>query len=306
MYLCIVNESVNSPVQEISDVLLQRKRIRLFIMREDLIHDVISGNKWRKLKYNIAYAKKKSFDTLVTFGGAYSNHIAATAAAGKEFGFKTIGFIRGESHHTLNATLDFASSCGMELRYVSRMDYKKKSSIEFQKNYFRELNNYYLIPEGGTNSLAVKGCAEILMNCPIDFDFVCCACGTGGTLSGLINGLKPNQHALGFAALKGASFLKDYIFSQVSQSNWSLIEDYHFGGYAKVDTALVDFVNSFKTKHKIGLDPVYTGKMMFGLWDLIEKDYFREGSKIIAIHTGGLQGLKGMNERLKNKDLQFL
>ena len=306
MYLCRVNKSTNSGVQEITDIILQKKRLRLFILREDLINKEISGNKWRKLKYNIAYAKKKSFETLVTFGGAYSNHIAATAAAGKKFGFKTIGFIRGEYHNPLNYTLEFALSCGMELRYVCRKDYKHKSSIEFHENYLNELNNYYLIPEGGTNSLAVMGCSEILMDCPIDFDIVCCPCGTGGTISGLIKSLKPHQRALGFVSLKGASSLYDYIFSQVSQCNWDLIEDYHFGGYAKVDSVLVDFVNNFKRKYKIPLDPIYTGKMMFGLWDLIKKDYFREGSKIIAVHTGGLQGIKGMNDRLKIKKLKFL
>lgn len=306
MYLCQVKKFVNSLVQEISDAMLQKKRLRVFVMREDLLHKTISGNKWRKLKYNIAYAKTKSYNTLVTFGGAYSNHIAATAAAGKEFGFSTFGFIRGESYQPLNPTLDFASSCGMELRYVSRVDYKNKNTPEFQGEYFKELKNFYVIPEGGTNSLAVKGCSEILTDCTIDFDIVCCACGTGGTLSGLIHSLKPHQHAMGFPVLKGTSFLNNYIDSQVLQSNWSLIEDYHFGGYAKVDSALVDFVNNFKRKHRIALDPIYTGKMMFGLWDLIDKDYFRENTKIIAIHTGGIQGIKGMNERLKNKDLQFL
>ena len=272
----------------------------------NLIHEKISGNKWRKLYYNLQYAKSKQFSTLVTFGGAYSNHIAATASAGKELGFKTIGVIRGEEYEILNSTLSYAKSCGMEFRYVDRSAYRKRQTNEFQEEYLSDIQDYYLIPEGGTNELAVKGCEEILGDIELDFDVVCCACGTGGTMSGIINSLKPHQQAIGFPALKGADFLNEEINKYVQNSQWSLNLDYHFGGYAKVNENLIDFVNRFKLKNKIPLDPVYTGKMMFGLWDLIEKDYFRRGSTIIAIHTGGLQGIEGMNERLKNKGLQIL
>jgi len=297
---------VKAPLQEIRDPLLEEKSLRVFVKREDLIHEKISGNKWRKLVYNLQYAKAKQFSTLVTFGGAFSNHIAATAAAGKEFGFKTIGVIRGEEYWPLNSTLHYASGCGMEFRYVDRSAYREKTSKEFQEKYLSDIQDYYLIPEGGTNELAVKGCEEILGDMELDFDVVCCACGTGGTISGLINSLKPHQKAIGFPALKGSGFLNEEINKYVRNSQWSLNLDYHFGGYAKVNENLIDFVNTFKVKHKIPLDPVYTGKMMFGLWDLIEKDYFRRGSTIIAIHTGGLQGIEGMKERLKNKGLQIL
>jgi len=294
------------PLQELSDSLLLEKKIRLFILREDLIHPHISGNKWRKLYYNIDAAKQNELTRLITFGGAYSNHIAATAAAGKEFGFKTLGFIRGEEQLPLNSTLSYAKDCGMEFRYLSRSDYRLKNDPAFLKSLLKNEKEYYLIPEGGTNKLAVKGCEEILTNLSIDFDYVCCACGTGGTISGLINSLKSSQKAIGFPALKGAHFLNEEIEKFTNNSQWELNLDYHFGGYAKAKPDLINFMNSFKAKHNITLDPVYTGKMLFGLWDLIEKDYFRAGSTIIAVHTGGLQGIDGMNDRLKNKGLQIL
>ena len=301
-----MNLPVNIPIQEIEDPLLEEKSIRVFLKREDLIHEKISGNKWRKLYYNLKFAQSENRSTLVTFGGAYSNHIAATAAAGKMFGFTTIGVIRGEAHPTLNPTLRYASQCGMELRYVSRVAYQERATSEFIENHLFDISNYYLIPEGGTNHLAVKGCEEILADIDFDFDVVCCSCGTGGTLSGIINTLKPHQSAIGFSSLKGGDFLKDEISKYVINSQWSLNLDYHFGGYAKVDEGLVEFINQFHHKHGIPLDPVYTGKMIYGLWDLIEKDYFRSGSSIVAIHTGGLQGIEGMNERLKVKGLKIL
>ena len=293
-------------LQEINDSLLDEKSLRLFIKREDLIHPHISGNKWRKLYYNIQKAKEQHCSRLITFGGAYSNHIAATAAAGKEFGFTTVAYIRGEEHLPLNATLTYAKSCGMELRYIDRTSYRLKNEASFLDKLLQLESDYYLIPEGGTNELAVKGCEEILADLEIDFDYVCCPCGTGGTISGIINSLKKHQKAVGFPALKGAGFLNDEITGFVHNKNWTLTDSYHFGGYAKVNEALISFINTFKEKHKIPLDPVYTGKMMYGLWDLIEKDYFRAGSTIVAIHTGGLQGIAGMNERLKNKDLRIL
>ena len=297
---------LEAPLQEIVDSVLEDKGLRVFVKREDLIHDTISGNKWRKLYYNLQYAKEKGFSTLVTFGGAYSNHIAATAAAGNEVGFKTIGFIRGEEHSPLNPTLQYAKECGMEFRYVDRTDYREKDSEEFQAEYLSGIQNYYLIPEGGTNDLAVKGCEEILGDIEIDFDVVCCPCGTGGTISGIINSLKKQQKAIGFPALKGAGFLKEEIGAYVKNSQWELNIDYHFGGYAKVSSSLIEFINKFKEKHQIPLDPVYTGKMMYGLWNLIEKDYFRRGSSIVVIHTGGLQGIEGMNTRLKNNGLKIV
>ncbi len=297
----------NAPLQEVSDSILKDKSIRLYIKREDMIHPNISGNKWRKLYYNIREAQRFNKTTLVTFGGAYSNHIAATAALAQEFGVKSIGFIRGEETLPLNSTLFFAKECGMEFRYLDRLSYKNKNVDLIVRNYLSDIKEFcYVIPEGGTNDLGVKGTSEILKDINIDFDYVCCSCGTGGTMAGLINSIKPSQIVYGFAALKGASFLNEEICKYTTNMQWVLNLDYHFGGYAKVDKVLIDFINLFKQKHSVPLDPIYTGKMMFGLWDLIKKDYFSKGSTIIAIHTGGLQGIKGMNEHIKIKDLKIL
>ncbi len=275
------------------------------IKREDLIHPFISGNKFRKLKYNLIQAKAKKYDTLLTFGGAYSNHIAAIAFAGKEQGFKTIGIIRGdelESKIPENPTLKFAQECGMVFKFVHREDYRHKTEDYFLENLKNEFGDFYLVPEGGTNQLAVKGCAEILTDKDSQFDYICCAIGTGGTISGLINSSLPHQKILGFPSLKG-DFLKEEIRKFVQKNNWEIILDYHFGGYGKVNTELIAFINQFYDENQIPLDPIYTGKMVFGVMDMINKNYFPENSKILLIHTGGLQGIKGMNMKLKNKHL---
>lgn len=279
--------------------------VELHILREDLIHPEISGNKFRKLKYNLEEFDKGNFNSILTFGGAYSNHISAVAAAGKEFGFKTIGIIRGEELSgkiNENPTLSFARSCGMDLHFVSRESYKNKNKEKFIENFKSEFGNFYLLPEGGTNELAVKGCEEILGKHTSGFDFVCCPVGTGGTISGLINSGENNQKILGFPALKDSIFLENEINRYASRSNWELVPQFHFGGYAKITDELLDFINDFKTRFDVNLEPVYTGKMMFGIFELMKKDYFKKGSKILAVHTGGLQGIEGMNQKLKLKN----
>ncbi|WP_245766516.1 1-aminocyclopropane-1-carboxylate deaminase/D-cysteine desulfhydrase [Pustulibacterium marinum] len=276
---------------------------RLILLPEYKNHPFISGNKLRKLKYNVLKAKDMGLKTIVTFGGAFSNHIAATAAAGKEYGFKTIGVIRGEelvSKIDENPTLAFAKDLGMQFKFVSRSAYREKSSELFLNQLEQEFGAFYLLPEGGTNELAVKGCEEILCDSTKDFDFICVPVGTGGTISGLINASEPRQTILGFPALKG-EFLQNDITTFVTKTNWKLIHDYHFGGYAKVNYELIQFLNSFYEETQIPLDPIYTGKMVYGVYDLLEKGYFPENSKILLVHTGGLQGIKGMNQKLKKK-----
>jgi 1-aminocyclopropane-1-carboxylate deaminase len=283
--------------------LLEARRISLFIKREDLNHPHLSGNKWHKLKYNLQEARRQKKKTLLTFGGAYSNHIYAVAAAGKIFNFTTVGIIRGEEHLPLNPTLSFAKEKGMELFYLDRTSYRKKRSPEIINQLQEKFGDFYLLPEGGTNELAVRGCSEIISQIEIDFDYICCACGTGGTLAGLISGLNGNNFALGFAVLKGASFLKDNVRSLLQISignsfkNWDINLDYHFGGYARVNSALMDFVNRFTFLTNIQIEPIYTGKMLYAIYDLVSKGYFKVGSSIIAVHTGGLQGLKGLFDR---------
>jgi 1-aminocyclopropane-1-carboxylate deaminase len=277
---------------------------QVFIKPEYLNHPYISGNKYRKLKYNLIEAKKLGVFTLLTFGGAYSNHIAAVAAVGKEFEFNTIGIIRGEELAFKvegNATLCYAQTCGMNLKFISREQYRHKTSDAFVSELKNEFGDFYLIPEGGTNTLAIKGCEEILTDIDKDFDYICCSVGTGGTISGLINSTCQHQKILGFPALKG-NFLSEEITKFVTNENWELIADYHFGGYGKVSDSLIEFINNFKKVHNIPLDPIYTGKMMYGIYDLIDKSYFPKNSKILAIHTGGLQGIEGMNQRLKQQN----
>ena len=294
-----INQHVNLPNESC---------VELYVKREDKIHPFVSGNKYRKLKYNLIEAKKSGFDTLLTFGGAYSNHIAAVASAGRNLGFKTIGVIRGEELFDKienNATLRFAKQCGMQFKFVSREAYRNKTSESFLKNLKEKFGVFYTIPEGGTNALAIKGCEEILTDKDKTFDYVCCAVGTGGTISGIINSSDANQQILGFPALKG-DFLKEDISKFATKSNWKLITEYHFGGYAKINNELISFINSFKKDCEIPLDPVYTGKMLFGIFNLIEKNYFPKGSKVLAIHTGGLQGIEGMNSVLKKKNLPLI
>lgn len=287
-------------------------KVKLSLKREDLIHPHISGNKYRKLKYNIAFAKANQYKTLLTFGGAYSNHIAATAAAGKHYDFKTIGIIRGEElgkqlEKTLseNETLAFAVSCGMELVFISRESYRNKNTSAFLYELKEKYEDAYILPEGGTNDLAIKGCEEIITTSDLDYDYICCAVGTGGTISGIINASKESQKIIGFPALKG-DFLTAEIASKTQNSNWILNHEYHFGGYAKMTEKLVDFINNFKKEQEILLDPVYTGKMMYGIFDLIAKGYFPQNSRILAIHTGGLQGIAGVNKKLSRKGLQII
>ena len=282
--------------------------ISLTIKREDLIHPFVSGNKFRKLKYNLLQAKSENKTTLLTFGGAFSNHIAAVAFAGKEQGFKTIGIIRGDELSNKideNPTLKFAQENGMEFEFVSREMYRNKSETSFLETLKEKFGDFYLVPEGGTNELAVKGCEEILTEEDAVFNYVCCAIGTGGTISGLINSALPNQKILGFPALKG-DFLTDEIRIFAKKNNWNLISDYHFGGYGKVNLELIEFINTFLETNKVPLDPIYTGKMVFGVIDLINKNYFPANSKILLIHTGGLQGIEGMNIKLKQKKLPIL
>lgn len=280
----------HTPLQKIEDDRIERFGINLYVKRLDLNHPYISGNKWYKLKYNVEEIKKSGHEVVLTFGGAYSNHIVAVAAAGKQFGFETIGIIRGEEK-PLNSPLIYATECGMKLHYVSRDDYRKKESPEFIDALIHQFSNFYLLPEGGSNELAVKGCAEILKEIDVPFDHVCVSFGTGATLAGLILSLKQNQRALGFSSLKGGEFLEDNVRKYIgdSHNNWSIMHDYHFGRYAKTTTELINFTGQFEKRNQVPLDAVYTGKMMFGIYDLIRKGFFVKGETIIALHTGGLQ-----------------
>ncbi|PHQ61249.1 MAG: 1-aminocyclopropane-1-carboxylate deaminase [Maribacter sp.] len=297
----IENQGVDHP-------LLSEKKISLYIKREDLVHHYISGNKYRKLKYNLIEAKTKVFTKLLTFGGAYSNHIAATAYAGKQYGFDTIGVIRGDELSEKwkeNPTLQLAHEHGMRFKFVSRESYRKRGSQDFIGRLKEEFGPFYLLPEGGTNALAIKGCEEILVPEDVEFDVVCCSVGTGGTIAGIINSTHSKQRVLGFSALKG-DFLNEDIRKFAQKENWTLQTEYHFGGYAKLNAGLIHFINDFKEKTQIPLDSIYTGKMVYGIFDLVKKDYFLPNTKILAIHTGGLQSVEGMNIKLKKRQLPLI
>lgn len=266
------------------------------IKRCDLVHPLISGNKWYKLKYNLLAARERGHDTLLSFGGAYSNHIYALAAAAKEYGFRSIGVIRGERHQPLNATLQFASDCGMQLHYINRADYREKHSELVAERLRQQFGRFYLIPEGGSNALAVQGCAEILQHDGTEFDVLACACGTGGTLAGLIAANQAQYRVIGIPVLKGADFLYQDIRQLVSSAgisepkNWQLQLGWHHGGYAKTSSELIEFIRRFEQQQQIALEPVYTGKLLYALYQLIQQQYFAPGTRVLAIHSGGLQG----------------
>jgi 1-aminocyclopropane-1-carboxylate deaminase len=324
--LDIFHSLAPSPLEELNCPLFVEKGLKVFVKRDDLIHPSVQGNKWRKLKYNILKIKELGISKMLTYGGAFSNHIYATAAAGKSFGIDTIGIIRGERSYPLSKTLVFAENCGMSLVFVSRTDFKDKDAIA-NKITENIASDVYLLPEGGTNELALLGCQEIVKEItsqvPFAVDYFITACGTGGTIGGIIQSVNENQKVVGISVLKG-NFLKDDIANIINVNDnqeifinknlnigkkvdWVINTDYHFGGYAKWTVELIEFINQFKAEFGIPLDPVYTGKMFYGLFDLIKKDYFPRGSSIVAIHTGGLQGIEGFNEvRLKNSPVKIL
>ncbi len=288
--------------QELDFPLLKEKGIRLSIKRLDQIHPLASGNKFFKLKYNLIEAKRLEKSVLLTFGGAYSNHIFAVAAAAKKLGFSAIGVIRGEEHHPLNPTLSFAQSCGMHLHYMDRVDYRRKNDEEIIQKLEKEFGDFYLIPEGGTNELAIKGTKEILDESSLCFSHIATTIGTGGTFAGLLDSIAPHQKLLGISALKG-----DFIFNEISNlllkfninptGDYKIFNQFHFGGYGKTSQELIDFIRWFYHQFLIPLEQVYTGKMMFGIWELIREGYFPKGSHLLAIHTGGLQGIAGYNQK---------
>ncbi|MEQ8304294.1 MAG: pyridoxal-phosphate dependent enzyme [Cyclobacteriaceae bacterium] len=286
-----------TPLIELKSDLLQATDISLWMKREELNHAEISGNKWWKLKYNLQEAKAKGFHTILTFGGAYSNHLYATAAAAKEEGLKSIGVVRGEEQVD-NSTLRFAESKGMTLHFVSREVYRTKASEAYIESLQKRFGPFYLIPEGGTNVHAIRGVEEWAdsLATEMKFNHLCLPVGTGGTIAGMINRLS-DKTIIGFSSLKGGGFLQGEVKKWLihRSSNWHLETAYHFGGYGKVTKTLLDFMQQFETTYQIPLDPIYTAKMMYGLFDMIKQGRFERGSTILALHTGGLQGRAGFN-----------
>ena len=279
-----------SPLQLIDDPFLRDYSVKLYIKRDDLIHPEITGNKWRKLKYNLIEAREKGFKSLMTFGGAFSNHIYATSAAGKEFGFETTGIIRGEElTPTSNNILMSSKINGMNLIFLSRMDYSLKDKITAQYK-----DDFYVIPEGGSNEFAIKGVIEMMdeIYAEITPDVVCVAVGTGGTLAGIISGLRGETKALGFAVLKNNGLMESFVSKLLSEKRAvEITNDYIFGNYGKTTPELIEFIIGFEKRNPtIKLEQVYTGKMMFGVYEMIQKGKFKAETTICVIHTGGLRG----------------
>ncbi|MGW3959118.1 1-aminocyclopropane-1-carboxylate deaminase/D-cysteine desulfhydrase [Amycolatopsis sp. NPDC005003] len=278
-----------SPLVELRDERLELRGVELWLKRDDLIHPEVPGNKWRKLRYNLEAARDQGFTRLLTFGGAFSNHIRATAAAGYYLGFETVGVIRGEEHLPLNDSLAYATSRGMVLTYLDRATYRRKTEPNVLARLIAEFGPCYVLPEGGSNGLAVRGCAELVAEIATDFDVITCACGTGGTLAGIAAGLGGEQRALGFAVLKGGQFLDDEVrrlqheaFGEAT-SNWAIEYDFHFGGYAKRSSELDAFIADFTARHGITPDWVYEAKMLYGLFARIEAGAVTPGTRIVAV-----------------------
>lgn len=290
-----------TPTEELKHPLLEEKKIRLFVKRDDLIHPEIMGNKWRKLKYNLKKMQDEGYESMVTMGGAFSNHIAATAAAAKEYGFKAVGIIRGdELNKNSNDTLMLAHEKGMTFKFVDRKIFREWRENPFL--IFEKFPNHYFLPEGGTNQLAIKGCEEIIAEIKHEFDVIITPIGTGGTFAGLVKASK--KKVIGISVLKG-DFIKTELEAMfttyaITNPNYQIISDYHFGGYAKINQELIDFINWFKENFNILLDPIYTGKSFFAVWDMIKTDKFEKNLEIVLLHTGGLQGISGFNRKNEN------
>ena len=296
----MIHFQLPSPLEQLESDFLKQHELEVFVKRDDLIHPVISGNKWRKLKYNIKAAKENGFDQVLTFGGAFSNHIIATATAAKAHGLKSIGVIRGEEPKNWSATLKNCKAAGMKLKFVSRELYKSKADSAFINDLTDAYGESYVIPEGGANELGRKGCEEIVSELENSFDYLCCSAGTGTTAAGILHSIN-EENLLVFPALKGGGFLRDEIVSATMHpkktESIQLFGNYHFGGYAKINQELIDFTNQFYSIYKLKLDLVYTAKLFYGVFDLIKDGYFKKGSKLVILHSGGLQGNLGFINR---------
>lgn len=294
-----------SPIQPLNDQLFENFDIKVFAKRDDLIDKEISGNKWRKLKYNILNSNGLP---ILTFGGAFSNHIAATAATCFRLGVRSIGIIRGERTLILNNTLQQAEDCGMQLHFISRSDYRLKNDKEFIIKLHKLFGEFFLIPEGGANLYGVKGAGDIVDEIELPYDYLISAMGTGTTLSGMLINSNINQLQVGIPVLKNGTFLNNDVSTMIStycsefslpqpKGNSVIFTDYHFGGYARITNELIDFIRYFFKQHHIKTDPVYSGKSAFALYDLIKRNYFKKGSTVVWLHCGGLQGIEGIENR---------
>jgi len=285
-----------STLSRIVDSATRAHNVELWLKRDDLLHPVISGNKWRKLKYPLNDALYAGAHTVVSMGGAYSNHLHALAFAARELGLHSAAYIRGERSQALNPTLTDLQRWGMQLHFVSRSAYRDLRYSEMAAGALNLQAGSYWIPEGGASRQALTGVAEIVSELDCAYDVLVCACGTGTTLAGLIGAARAETKILGVAALKGGEFLHRDIPALLGRlqpvCDWELLLNYHCGGFAKTRPELTDFISNFRLTHDVPLEPVYTGKALYAIYDLLNKDYFVAGQRIVALHTGGLQGAR--------------
>jgi len=290
---------IPSPLEEIHLPVFIEKGLKVFVKRDDLIHPIISGNKWRKLILTLQYCLETNKVGIITVGGAHSNHIVSTAFLGKKNGLSTVGIIRGERPRELSSTLKQCEEMDMKLLFISREEYKQVDELKTQ--LLHGYSNYYWVPEGGADELGVEGCQDIVKEISVDFDFISVDCGTAATLAGITRAILPHQKAIGISVLKGEDTLSQSVINfnkkEKNKGNFELITDYHFGGYAHFSEKLVDFMQWFYAQTGIQTDPIYTAKQFYGVMDLIKKDYFPKGSTIVMVHTGGFQGIEGYEKR---------
>lgn len=288
----------NAVIEVLNDELFLQKRVRLSVLRLDKIHPVVSGNKLFKLHYFLDEALRSSHKTILSFGGAYSNHLAATAFACASLKLKSIGIVRGEQPTRLSPTLQQCLKDGMRLKFISRQKFAEKESEEFMLSLQNEFGHYTIVPEGGYHPSGADGAALIMNLIGQDHSHICTATGTATTLAGLLKAAAPSQTIIGVPVLKGISDIEERIKyllgDKTSLKNLQLLPGYHFGGYAKKNDALIGFMNECWQQYHIPLDFVYTAKMFFGIIDCIRNDHFPPGSNILCLHTGGLQGNKSL------------
>jgi len=299
-----------SPLEEVPFGMLNQLGITLYVKRDDLIHPEVSGNKWRKLEHNLAQAIQRGAESILTFGGAHSNHIAATAAAGALFGIRTIGVIRGEEADLDNPTLKFAREKGMRLHTVSRSEFRESENPDYTAMLRQLFGSFYRIPQGGANYYGVQGCMNIMKEIDIYPDRIFVSCGTGTTLSGMALANRSEANIYGIPALKGGDFLLDDIKKNINQvvndeetethlmDKVHVLADYHFGGYARTTDDLISFMRFFRKETGIKTDPVYTGKAIYGMVDFARKNPPSNRENWIFIHTGGMQGLPATEAKL--------
>ncbi len=290
-----MNFKLPSKIQELKLNIKNSNKIRLFIKREDLIHDVVSGNKWRKLNYNFKYIKEKKIKKILSFGGAYSNHLHALSWLAKKNDIKSYGLVRGCESSIENPTLSFCKKNKMNLFFLERSTYRNnKNNNPIFNTIIKSEENIFVIPEGGFNELGIKGCEEIMNEVNSHYDIICCSIGSGCTAVGIIKSLKSDQFFLGFSSFKNNSQIKNIISKKVKNFNWKINSEYNFGGFGVVTDELKKFIKDFNNSYGIMLDPIYTSKLFFGLFEMISENKLPKDSRILVLHTGGLQGLQGI------------